>query len=71
VLPQWCGVMLVPAGVDVTATALGVEGEPAIGQSGCAAFNQQDRSQVEAASQVVAIRSDSNVANGLAIVRIE
>jgi len=55
----------------VTATALGAEGEPVIGQSECAVFNQQERPQAEAASEVVAIISDNNVANGLAIVRIE
>jgi hypothetical protein len=63
--------MGVPAGADVAATALSAEREPAIGQSECSTCSQQDRSQAEAASEVVAIRSDNNVANGLAIVRIE
>jgi hypothetical protein len=63
--------MLVPAGVDVSATALGAEGEPEIGQSKFATSSQQDRSQADAESEVVAIRRDNNAANGLAIVRIE
>jgi hypothetical protein len=63
--------MRAPAGVDETSTTFGAARGSAIGQLECATCNQQDKSQAEAESEVIAIMSDSSVANGLAIVRIE